>query len=74
MRRFRKAIAELTDTAYYDWDYIDGPETGVGIEQWFRNKHTGQEAYVCDDQGVLTVSLSEKPTGKVGGLHSQCDE
>lgn len=69
MRRFRKAIAEQTDTVYYDWDYIDGPETGVGIEQWFRNKHTGQEAYVCEDQGVLTVSLSHKIADEVDDLH-----
>lgn len=57
MKRFRKAIAEQTDTHYSDWEYIDGPETGVGVEQWFRNKHTGQEAYVCDDQGELSISF-----------------
>lgn len=61
MSRLQQAVADETDTATADWVSIDGPETGAGIERWFMNKHTGEEAYVCDNQGDITVSLAGMP-------------
>ena len=52
-----KALCEETGTSRRDWEEIYGPETGVGVERWFRNKRTGVEAYVCDDQGCITVEI-----------------
>lgn len=40
------------------WQEICGPTTGVGVEYWFKNKN-GIEVYVCDDQGSLTISVSD---------------
>lgn len=35
---------------------MEGPETGVGVEQWF--VHTdGREAYTCNDQGHITMDV-----------------
>ena len=47
-----------TDTEPEDWEAIDGPQTGVGIENWYR-RHDGTEAYVCNDQGNITFDLNE---------------
>lgn len=36
------------------WEEIDGPDSGVGIDHWFRNEQ-GEEAYINDDQSFLTI-------------------
>lgn len=54
-------LAEIvyeTDSCPTDWEELDGPETGVGIERWYRNRHSGQEVYGCDDQGDVTLSFT----------------
>jgi len=38
-----------------EWTSIDGPETGVGAEYWYRHEPTGKTAYVCIDQGECTA-------------------
>ncbi len=55
----KKAVAEKTGTNVRDWQYIDGPTTGVGIEFWLHNNKTGVTVYYCDDQGNVSISVSE---------------
>jgi hypothetical protein len=50
-------VANRTYTKAADWDYIDGPYTGVGIEYWLRNNKTGEEVYYCDDNGYVIVEV-----------------
>jgi hypothetical protein len=52
------------------WNPTTGPETGVGNEMWF-DSPDGPAAYVCVDQGQVTVCeiypAGQKPGGDVGG-------
>ena len=52
------AVAEKSNTPCEDWEYCDGPETGVGSEHWLNNTATGDIAYVCNDQGHITISIT----------------
>jgi len=51
-------LAYETDTEISDWEPMEGPETGVGIEYWYRHRD-GLEAYVVDDQGEITIEISK---------------
>lgn len=53
-------LASVTSTAPDDWQTMDGPDSGVGIDYWFRNTGTGAEAYLNLDQDHLTISLDEE--------------
>lgn len=44
-----------------DWEPTNGPETGVGVERWYVHKVDGRDAYTVDDQGAITVSVSDTP-------------
>lgn len=50
-------LCEETETEPEEWAVMEGPETGVGIEAWFRHKD-GREAYVCDDQGEIGIEVN----------------
>ena len=58
----KRKVAQETGTNAKDWDFIDGPTTGVGVEYWLRHK-TGLEAYVCDDQGEIKITIQEVVNG-----------
>lgn len=49
-------LCKQTNTVASEWEAIDGPETGVGVESWWRHVD-GREAYVCNDQGHITVEV-----------------
>jgi len=56
-----KALDELcrrTGTSANDWEFMDGPDSGVGVDYWLRHKPTGKETYVNDDQGSVTVDCT----------------
>jgi hypothetical protein len=53
-----RAVAVQTGTAPGNWEHFDGPATGVGAEYWLRNTVESLEAYVCDDQGELTIEVT----------------
>jgi hypothetical protein len=53
----QERVAEKTGTSPSDWEYTNGPDTGVGIEFWLHNTKTQQEAYYCDDQGCISISV-----------------
>lgn len=62
------SLAEVcleTETEPEEWTPIDGEETGVGVESWYRH-HDGREAYVCDDQGEITVEISDSAEREAG--------
>lgn len=61
----REIAASNSDTEACDWEYIDGPETGVGAEYWLRNEDACLEAYICIDQGEVVSCEINK--AKVGG-------
>lgn len=53
-----ETLCEHTNTKPEDWEELDGPESGNGVDYWFANIHSGREVYVNDDQGHITVDLS----------------
>jgi hypothetical protein len=53
------ALCNATETDPSVWRAEEGPETGCGIDFWYVNSTTGQEARVNDDQGHYTVDLGE---------------
>ena len=50
-------LAFLTHTHEEDWEDLDGPDSGVGVDYWFRHRTTGAEAYANLDQDHLTISV-----------------
>lgn len=52
-------IVAMSGTAESDWEPMDGPESGVGVEEWYVNEKAGLQAYVCDDQGNITAEIME---------------
>ena len=50
-------LAILTYTREDDWEALDGPDSGVGVDYWFRHRTTGAEAYANLDQDHLTISV-----------------
>jgi hypothetical protein len=53
-------LASVTGSAVSDWEDLDGPDSGVGIDYWYRNRKTGAEAYANLDQDHLTISVDGK--------------
>ena len=51
------ALCEDTGTKKSEWVYIDGPDSHVGVDFWFRNKETRQEANVNLDQTEYSISI-----------------
>jgi hypothetical protein len=65
-----EVLASVTDTSADDWESLDGPDSGVGIDYWYRHRGSGAEAYLNRDQDHLTISVdgqklydSEVPSG-----------
>ena len=50
-------LATLTDSVPGSWNEIDGPDSGCGLDYWYRQSRTGHEAYLNVDQEHLTVSI-----------------
>ncbi len=53
-------LTAVTGTVPEDWEDLEGPESGVGVDYWYRNKHTGAEAYANLDQDYLTISVDDQ--------------
>jgi hypothetical protein len=50
-------LAFLTHTREDDWEDLDGQDSGVGVDYWFRHRITGAEAYANLDQDHLTIAV-----------------
>lgn len=59
MDAIKKALIEQAGGSEEDWEYMEGPDSGVGVDYWFYNDATGQEAYVNVDQGEYTVEVMD---------------
>jgi hypothetical protein len=53
-------LACSTNTSASDWEELDGPESGVGVDYWFRHRKTGAEAYANLDQDHLRISVEDE--------------
>jgi hypothetical protein len=55
-----EVLASVTHTSADDWESLDGPDSGVGVDYWYRHRGTGKEAYLNLDQHHLTVSVGDQ--------------
>src|ERR1035437_9741401 len=52
-----EVLASVTHTSSEDWESLDGTDSGVGVDYWYRNRGTGVEAYLNRDQDHLNISV-----------------
>jgi hypothetical protein len=58
-----EVLASVTHTSADDWESLDGPDSGVGVDYWYRHRGSGAEAYLSRDQDHLTISVDgDMPT------------
>lgn len=50
-------LASVTDTVESEWEALAGPDSGVGVDFWYRHAPSGKKAYLNLDQDHLTVSV-----------------
>lgn len=48
-------LAAVTQRA--DWELINGPDSGTGVDYWLVNGD-GEEANVNDDQGFVSIAVN----------------
>ena len=58
MNTILQILATITNTKADDWEILNGPESGFGIDYWFRNRKTGVEAYANLDQEHVRLSVN----------------
>ena len=67
---FQAFLKALTGTS--GWKEIQGPDSGVGLDYWYRaGKH---EANINLDQGHLTVSVDQDVVFEGNAEAAQCKE
>ncbi len=49
----------MTGTVATDWEVLDGPDSGVGVDFWYRRRGSGSEAHLNLDQDHLTISADD---------------
>ncbi len=54
---YQGLLGHLTGTDPQNWKEMDGPDSGSGLDYWYRNESTGEEAYLNLDQTFLEVSV-----------------
>lgn len=57
MSEIMSRLVEETGIPEHEWDEFNGPDSGHGVDRWFRHKPTGRVAYVNDDMGDIAVSF-----------------
>lgn len=55
-----EVLASVTHTSADGWESLDGPDSGVGVDYWYRHRGTGKEAYLNLDQAHLTISVDDQ--------------
>lgn len=60
-------LAEATGTLEKDWEDLAGPDSGVGVDFWYRHRKSGAEAYLNLDQDHLIISVDGERV--YDGLH-----
>jgi len=51
-------IAEMTGTDAADWEEVDGPESGVGVDYHYAHA-AGATAYIVHDQERISISVTD---------------
>jgi hypothetical protein len=41
-----EVLASVTHTSAEDWESLDGPDSGVGVDYWYRHRGTRAETYL----------------------------
>ncbi len=59
-----KQISRETKTRRADWVELVCPQTRVGVDYAYRNKLTGMEVFVNDDQGEVTFKYPDADDDK----------
>jgi hypothetical protein len=52
-----EVLASVTHTSADDWESLDGPDSGVGVDYWYLHRGTSKEAYLNLDQDHLIISV-----------------
>jgi hypothetical protein len=55
-----QVVASLTHSSADYWESLDGPDSGVGADNWYRHGGSGADAYLSPDQDHLTVSVADQ--------------
>ena len=55
-----EVLASVTGRGEIDWEVLDGPDSGVGVDFWYRDRGSGSEAYLNLDQVRPTISVDDK--------------
>jgi hypothetical protein len=55
-----KQLCQETNTKSSDWEEVEGPEAGVGVERWYFNEAENLTAYCVNDQGVITIEITDE--------------
>ena len=50
-------LAWVTHTSAGDWEPLDGPDSGVGVDYRYRHGGTAEEAYLNLDQDHRTLAV-----------------
>ncbi|MBK6616305.1 hypothetical protein [Ottowia sp.] len=58
-RRLLVDVCKMTGTNGLEWEYVSGPKTGKGVEQWFKHQE-GREAYACWLDGAHKIELRSR--------------
>ncbi len=51
-------LASVTGTVDSEWEVLAGPDSGAGVDFWYRHGPSGKEAYLNRDQDHLTISVN----------------
>jgi hypothetical protein len=55
-----EVLASVTHTSAHDWESLDGPDSRVSVDYWYRHRGTGKEAYMNLDQDHLAISVGDQ--------------
>ena len=58
--RHTAALAVLSHDHELNWDEAEGPDAGVGVNYYYVNDVTGQQAYINDDQGNVSITIENE--------------
>jgi hypothetical protein len=53
-----QGLPSVMHTSADDWKSLDGPDSGLGIDYWYRHRGIGEEAYLDLDQDHLGISVA----------------
>lgn len=63
----QRIVGANSNTNAADWEFIDGPASGVGVDYWLMNGKQSLEAYVCVDQGeVISCEIQPRDEHQAG--------